>query len=124
MRPQASTLTTQELALMRIIWRREAVTVRQVYEELLEHRRIAYTSVMTVMKTLERKGYLRAMQHGRAYVYQVTTPEDHVIKGMTREFVDRVFGGSAGRLVVQLLEAKQLSKSDLREILRTTRTMT
>jgi len=109
---------------MRIIWRREAVTVRHVYEELLEHRRIAYTSVMTVMKTLERKGYLWAMQHGRAYVYQVTTPEDHVIKGMTREFVDRVFGGSAGRLVVQLLEAKQLSKSDLREILRTTRTMT
>jgi BlaI family transcriptional regulator, penicillinase repressor len=111
-------LTGQELELMKIIWRRGAATVREVYEELLERRRIAYTTVMTTMKTLEQKGYLRANQQDRAYVYQPTKPKNQVIKGMVREFVDRVFNGAAEPLVVHLIEDKQLSEADLREISR------
>ena len=103
---------------MKIVWRRETVTVRDVYEELLKRRKIAYTTVMTALKTLEQKGYLRATQQDRAYVYQPTRPKNQVIKGMVREFVDRVFNGSAEPLVVHLLEDKQLSESDLREISR------
>jgi predicted transcriptional regulator len=118
MRPRSNTLTAQELELMKIIWRRESATVRDVYEELLEHRKIAYTTVMTTMKTLEQKGYLRATQQDRAYVYQPTMPRNQVIKGMVREFVDRVFNGSAEPLVVHLLEDKQLSEAELREISR------
>src|SRR5215469_5808249 len=118
MRPRATTLTQQELELMKIIWRRESATVRDVYEELLEHRKIAYTTVMTALKTLEQKGYLRAAQRDRAYVYEPTKPKHQVIKSMVREFVDRVFNGSAEPLVVHLIEDKQLSESDLREISR------
>jgi len=118
MRPRATTLTPQELELMKIIWRRESATVRDVYEELLEHRKIAYTTVMTALKTLEQKGYLRAAQRDRAYVYEPTKPKNQVIKSMVREFVDRVFNGSAEPLVVHLIEDKQLSESDLREISR------
>jgi len=103
---------------MKIVWQRETATVRDVYEELLEHRKIAYTTVMTTMKTLEQKGYLRASQQDRAYVYRPTRPKSQVIKGMVREFVDRVFNGSAEPLVVHLLEDKQLSEADLREISR------
>lgn len=101
---------------MKIIWRRETVTVRDVYEELLGRRKVAYTTVMTALKTLEQKGYLHATQHDRAYVYQPAKPKNQVIRGMVREFVERVFNGSAEPLVVHLLEDKQLSKSDLREI--------
>ena len=118
MRPRSVTLTAQELELMKIVWQRDTATVRDVYEELLEHRKIAYTTVMTTMKTLEQKGYLRATQQDRAYVYQPTRPKNQVIKGMVREFVDRVFNGSAEPLVVHLLEDKQLSEADLREISR------
>jgi BlaI family transcriptional regulator, penicillinase repressor len=118
MRPRSTTLTAQELELMKIIWRRESATVRDVYEELLERRKIAYTTVMTALKTLEQKGYLRATQQDRAYVYQPTRPKNQVIKGMVREFVDRVFNGSAEPLVVHLIEDKQLSESELREISR------
>jgi BlaI family transcriptional regulator, penicillinase repressor len=118
MRPRSTTLTAQELELMKIVWQRETATVRDVYEELLEHRKIAYTTVMTTMKTLEQKGYLRASQQDRAYVYRPTRPKSQVIKGMVREFVDRVFNGSAEPLVVHLLEDKQLSEADLREISR------
>lgn len=103
---------------MKIIWRRETATVRDVYEELLKRRKIAYTTVMTALKTLEQKGYLRATQHERAYVYRPTSPKNQVIKGMVREFVDRVFNGSAEPLVVHLIEDKQLSESELREISR------
>jgi predicted transcriptional regulator len=103
---------------MKIIWQRESATVRDIYEELLERRKIAYTTVMTSLKTLEHKGYLRATQQERAYVYHATKPRHQVIKGMVREFVDREFNGSAEPLVVHLLEDKKLSEVELREISR------
>ena len=118
MRPRSTTLTGQELELMKIVWRRGSATVRDVYEELLERRKIAYTTVMTALKTLEQKGYLRATQQDRAYVYEPTKAKNQVIKGMVREFVDRVFNGAAEPLVVHLIEDKQLSEADLREISR------
>ena len=118
MRPKATTLTAHELEIMKIVWRREAVTVRDVYEELRERRSIAYTTVMSGMKTLEQKGYLKANQHDRAYLYRPAQPKNQVIKGMVREFVERVFNGSARPLVVHLLEDDRLTESDLREISR------
>jgi predicted transcriptional regulator len=120
MRPRSRTLTAQELEVMKIVWRRETATVRDVYEDLLQHRKIAYTTVMSALKTLEQKGYLRAKQQERAYVYEPTQPKSQVIRGMVREFVDRVFGGAARPLVVHLLEDEQLSDADLRELFRAT----
>ncbi len=103
---------------MKIIWQREEVTVRDVYEELLHRRKIAYTTVMTALKTLEQKGYLRTTMQDRAYVYHPTQPRNQVITGMVREFVQRVFNGSAQPLVVHLLEDKQITESELRDISR------
>ena len=88
-------LTAQELEIMKIVWATGATTVRDVYETLLEHRKIAYTTVMTMMNILEQKGYLKKSQKDRAFVYQATRPQKQVIRGMVREFVDRVFNGSA-----------------------------
>ena len=118
MRPKSATLTEQELEIMKIVWRREKATVRDVYEELLERRKIAYTTVMTMMKILAQKKYLRKSQEDRAYVYQPTKPKNQVIKGMVREFVNRVFNGSAEPLLVHLMEDRKLSGKDLEEISR------
>jgi predicted transcriptional regulator len=118
MRPKSATLTEQELEIMKIVWRREKATVRDVYEELLERRKIAYTTVMTMMKILAQKKYLRKSQEERAYVYQPTKPKNQVIKGMVREFVNRVFNGSAEPLLVHLMEDRKLSGKDLEEISR------
>jgi BlaI family penicillinase repressor len=118
MRPKSATLTEQELEIMKIVWRRERVTVRDVYEDLLERRKIAYTTVMTMMKILSQKKYLRKSQEDRAYVYQPTKPKNQVIKGMVREFVNRVFNGSAEPLLVHLMEDRKLSGKDLEEISR------
>jgi predicted transcriptional regulator len=111
-------LTAQELEIMKIVWRAGASTVRGVYEDLLERRKIAYTTVMTMMNILEQKGYLKKTQKDRAYVYQATRPQKQVIRGMVREFVDRVFNGSAEPLLLHLVEDRRLSEDDLDEIRR------
>jgi predicted transcriptional regulator len=122
MRPKTPTLTEQELEIMKIVWTRDVATVRDVYETLLERRKIAYTTVMTMMKILEQKKYLRKTEENRAYVYRPTKPKNQVIGGMVREFVNRVFNGSAEPLLVHLIEDQRLSEKDLHEIARMIRT--
>jgi len=116
MRRRSPTLTEQELEIMKIVWDRESVTVRDVYEALLERRKVAYTTVMTMMKILEQKGRLKKTQAERAYVYRAAQPKGQVIGAMVREFVNRVFNGSAEPLLVHLVEEHNLSKEDLDEI--------
>jgi BlaI family transcriptional regulator, penicillinase repressor len=119
MRPKSSTLTAHELELMKIVWRHdEPVTVRDVYEELRTRRPVAYTTVMTNMKTLEQKGYLKTTLQDRAHLYRPAKPKHQVVGAMVRDFVDRVFNGSAGPLVLHLLEDDHLSESDLKDITR------
>ena len=108
-------MTEQELEIMKIVWERETATVRDVYEALLERRKVAYTTVMTMMKILEQKKYLKN-QADRAYVYRPAQPKGQVIGAMVRDFVNRVFNGSAEPLLVHLVEDQQLSRKDLEEI--------
>ena len=103
---------------MKIVWDRESVTVRDVYEVLLERRKVAYTTVMTMMKILEQKGRLKKTQAERAHVYRAAQPKGQVIGAMVKEFVNRVFNGSAEPLLVHLVEEHNLSKEDLDEIAR------
>jgi len=118
MRPARPTLTEQELEIMKVIWKLDTATVRQVYETMLEQRRIAYTTVMTMMNILEQKGYLTKAQGEKAYVYQPSQPQKTVIRSMVREFVNRVFNGSAEPLLVHLVEDRCLTEKDLVEIQR------
>jgi BlaI family penicillinase repressor len=118
MRPKTPTLTEQELEIMKIVWSRDVSTVRDVYEALLERRKIAYTTVMTMMKILEQKKYLLKTQEDRAHVYRPAKPKKQVIQGMVREFVNRVFNGSAEPLLLHLMEDQRLSKKELEEITR------
>jgi predicted transcriptional regulator len=97
-------LTNQELEIMKIVWGRGRSTVREVYEELLKRRKIAYTTVMTMMGTLEQKNHLRKSEQGRAYVYVPTESQAKVVGNMVQEFVKRVFNGSARPLLVHLVE--------------------
>ena len=118
MRPPNATLTPQELEIMKLVWQRGAATVRDVYETLLERRKIAYTSVMTMMKILETKGYLKKRRQDRAFLYRPAHPKNQVIGGMIREFIDRVFNGSAEPLLVHLVKSRRLSEKDLQKIVR------
>jgi predicted transcriptional regulator len=118
MRPPSKTLTDQELEIMKIVWERPTATVREVYEALLERRKVAYTTVMTMMKILEQKGYLTRKQVERAYVYRPAQPKKRVIQAMVRDFVNRVFNGSAEPLLAHLIEDKRLTAGEIAEIRR------
>jgi len=103
---------------MKVVWERDSVTVRDVYEALLERRKVAYTTVMTMMKILEQKKYLKKDQSDRAYVYRPAEPKGQVIGAMVREFVNRVFNGSAEPLLAHLVNEHNLSPKELEEIAR------
>jgi len=109
-------LTDQELAIMKVIWSRGSATVRDVYEELLRHRKIAYTTVMTMMGVLEQKGRLDKVLRARAYVYSPTEPQSQIVGNMVQDFVKRVFDGSAKPLLVHLVENRKINSQEIEEI--------
>src|SRR5437870_13829606 len=118
MRKPHPTLTAQELAIMKVVWRLGAATVRDVYQTLLEERHIAYTTVRTMMNILETKGYLKKEKHDRAYRYRPARPERAVVGSMVREFVNRVFDGASRPLLLHLVEDAKLTAKEREELLR------
>ena len=116
MKTTKTVLTDQELEIMKVVWQRGKVTVRDVYEDLLKHRKIAYTTVMTMMGILEQKGRLKKSDGERAYVYSPAEPKGKVVGSMVQEFVRRVFNGSAKPLLVHLAESREITQEELDEI--------
>jgi|SRR5579862_4231419 len=93
------TLTDQEFQIMKIVWECREATVRDVYEEMRTRRRVAYTTVMTMMNILERKNRLSRRRDGSAFIYAPVRSRDEVVIEMVQEFVDRVFDGSISSLL-------------------------
>jgi BlaI family penicillinase repressor len=117
MRRPHPTLTPQELAIMKVVWRLESATVRGVYEAMRAERTIAYTTVMTMMRILEDKGYLKkAPSPDRAHVYRPAKPRQQVVGAMVRDFVDRVFDGAPGSLLLHLAKDNTLTAKQRRTI--------
>jgi predicted transcriptional regulator len=109
MRTPHPTLTPQELAIMKVVWRKDVATVREVHEALNETRPLAYTTVMTMMRILEGKGYLTKATDEKAHVYRPAEPRQLVIGGMVRDFLDRVFDGASDALLVHLAKDNKLT---------------
>jgi predicted transcriptional regulator len=117
MRRAHPTLTPQELAIMKVVWRLEQATVRDVHDALNAHRRVAYTTVMTMMRILEEKGYLRKTVAERAHVYRPARPRRQVVSAMVKDFVDRVFDGASSALLVHLARDNRLTEKQ-RQLVR------
>ena len=111
-------LGARELAVMKVVWRLEEASVREVYETLRKRRPVAYTTVMTMMSTLEAKGYLKKRADGRAFRYRPARPEGRVISSLVREFVDRVFDGAWRPLLAHLVTEGRLTKEEREELKR------
>ena len=118
MRRKSSTLTAQELEIMKAIWSRGQATVREVYDVLREHRTVAYTTVQTMMNILETKGHLKKEPGDKAQIYVPVRPQQALVQSMVREFVERVFDGSARPLLVHLLKEKGLTERERKELQR------
>jgi BlaI family transcriptional regulator, penicillinase repressor len=116
MKPAKSVPTDQELEILKVIWQLGPSSVREVHEEMLKHRKIAYTTVLTMMGILERKGHLKKTAGERAYLYRSAKPQAQVTAGMVKEFVNRVFNGSTKPLLVHLVEHRGVSSEELAEL--------
>ena len=116
MKPTKSVPTDLELEILKAIWERGQATVREIYQDLSKRRKIAYTTVLTMMGVLEHKGHLKKTAGERAYIYRPSQPKGKVVDRMVSEFVDRVFDGSAKPLLVHLVEDSRIPPQDLAEI--------
>jgi BlaI family transcriptional regulator, penicillinase repressor len=114
MRSRHPTLTPQELAIMKVVWRLKETTVRDVHGALQSTRPVAYTTVMTMMRILEDKGYLTKTLADRAHVYRPAKPRHQVVGAMVKDFVDRVFDGASDALLVHLARDNRLTERQRR----------
>ena len=93
---------------MKVVWAKGETTVRDVHETLNESRPVAYTTVMTMMRILQEKGYLTRVEQDRAYLYTPAMPQQKVVGAMVRDFVDRVFDGASESLLLHRAKDNKL----------------
>ncbi len=99
---------------MKVVWKLEQATVREVHDALQARRPVAYTTVMTMMGILEDKGYLAKTVAERAHVYRPTRPRHQVVGAMVKDFVDRVFDGASDALLLHLAKDNRLTAKQRR----------
>ena len=107
-------MTGAEFDLMKILWRLEKATVAEVRAEA--DGSPAYTTVMTLLNRLEKKGAVAVDKSRQPYVYRPRLRRESVIRRRLAAFIDQIFDGRAESLVVQLIEDKSLSLEELREL--------
>lgn len=108
--------TDAELAILRVLWQRGASTVRQVHDELLRERPTAYTTALKLLQIMTEKGLVRRDDTDRTHVFHAAYSEEHTQRQLVRDLLDRAFGGSSSKLVLQALNAKRASNEELSEI--------
>jgi predicted transcriptional regulator len=115
-RRKTPNLTEGELRLMEVVWKKGQATVGDVVESLPADPPLAYTTVLTTLRILETKGYLRHTKKGRAFVYEPVVAREEASRKALRHLVNRFFGGSREQLVINLLEEEAIDRDELRRI--------
>ena len=112
-------LTEAEQRLMEIVWSAGPATVGHIVEAIPEAERPAYNTVQTIMKILERKGYVEHRAEGRAFVYQAVVDRDAAARTALSHLMQRFFGGSPRALALNLIEGDHLTEDELDELQHT-----
>lgn len=107
-----------EAEVMRLVWERGEVQVEDVHQALLRSREIAYTTVMTVMTRLTRKGLLTRERRGRAYLYRPARRREEMAKSTLQEWSQRFFGGRVMPAISFLLGSEKLTPEEVEELRR------
>lgn len=114
-RKKSSTLTEAELRLMEVLWEKQRATVAEV-TEALPPPPLAYNTVLTTMRILEQKGYVRHQEEGRAYVYEPLVARDEAAKSAVGQLLKRFFGNKSAALALRLVEEERPSEEELRRL--------
>ena len=108
--------SNSELEILRILWRRGPLTVRDVHDELKRERAIGYTTVLKIMQVMTEKKIVTRDESERSHVYSAAVEEKSVKRRLVSELLDKAFDGSAAQLVMQALSDKRASQEDLKKI--------
>jgi predicted transcriptional regulator len=115
-RKKSPNLTEGELPLMEVLWKKGRATVGDVVASLPTDPPLAYSTVLTTLRILEAKGYLRHTKKGRAFVYEPVIVQEEASRKAIGYLVNRFFGGSRELLVVNLLKEETIGRAELRRI--------
>jgi len=107
------TLTGAELRLMEVFWDKGSCTVQQVLDALTAKPALAYNSVLTTTRILEKKGYVKHVKDGRAHVYAPVLDRKEVTRSEIRHLVSRFFSNSDEMLVLNILEDRGLDQDEI-----------
>lgn len=108
--------TDAELAILRILWERGPSTVRQVHEILATDRPAAYTTALKLLQIMTEKGLVERDERDRTHIYRARLSEEVTQRQLVRDLLERAFGGSSTKLVMQALATKRASAEELRDI--------
>lgn len=111
-------VTGLELQILQVLWAHGGSTVAEVQEALKPTKPLAYTTVQTVLNTLERKGKVRRALAGRAFLYEPAASREGVLKQAIRELAEQMFGGSSEDLVMSLVKSRQVDAARIAELSR------
>lgn len=110
---QSGTLTEAELRIMNVLWLKGSGTVQQVLDSITQKSALAYNSVLTTIRVLERKGYLKHLKDGRAHVYTPLVGQQEATRSEIRHLVGRFFKNSHEQLVLNVLEDQGIEPEEL-----------
>ena len=106
-----------QLEIMRILWRRGHATAREITEEMCQTRRVAHSTVQTLLNIMEdKKGLVRHVVEGRTFIYIPKKSSDRTIRELTKRFVDRVFDGALDRVMVALLDTRPPTEAEFDQL--------
>jgi predicted transcriptional regulator len=115
-RKKSGTLTDAEHRIMEVVWDRGTATVADVAEALAGKDGTAYTTILTMMRILQVKGYLSCRKQGRAHVYAPKVDRDTAARKAVRQLLSKFFAGSPGELVLSFLREEELTPEELDEL--------
>jgi BlaI family penicillinase repressor len=105
-----------ETEVLRIVWQVDKATVQKVCDRLPVKRRITYATVQTLLRRLEKKGYLKHKTDGKAHVFFPAVSSRDVIKRSVGDFLDRLFGGDPAPLMQYLAEHGKIDDRDIENL--------
>lgn len=109
-------MSPAETEVLSIIWRLRQATIQQIHEELSSSKKVVYKTVLTLVRRLEKKGYVKHKVKGKAHVYSAFVKREDVVRRVVRDFLDRLFGGDAGPLVQFLAEDGLLGPEEAKRL--------
>jgi predicted transcriptional regulator len=110
--------TDGELEILAVLWKRGPSTVRAVHQELSAERDIGYTTVLKLLQIMLQKGIVARDDSAHAHIYRPAQAAERTERSFVASLLNRAFGGSTSRLVIQALSAKRTTRAELAEIRR------